>query len=220
MLALFAPVLGACSDMGDLGRRSPSLLSRTYDDAAAAAQRMAGLEESYDLPLTAAEDALRTRHEDLRALARASLVSRMLRKVRGGGEDGFGHIEALTGDIEVERERFGMFVKAARRVMLIDAARLHRLEGLSAIKAARQRRAVRARARENSGLIRHGVRLMRRHVGLYRRHLAALPIEWPDVPLAGIESAFDKLNNDVIGFHAELDEKAYQRLAHGGDSYK
>jgi hypothetical protein len=180
-------------------------------------RRLAGLEESRELPLAAAEDALRSRAADLKTLSRNSLISRFVKTPSG---DGLAHIEALTNDLGVERERFSMFVKAARRVMLIDAAREKRLAGLSSIDAARQRRGVRARMAENESIIRGGVRLMRRRVGLYRRHLAELPLAWPDAPLGELEKAFDELNNEVIGFHAEIDLNAYERLAGGEVSYK
>ena len=218
LLGLCLPVLTGCANQGDLGRSSPSLLAKTYVSGLNRARHLLGEEEDYDLPLTAAEDALRVRHDDLLALRLAGVVGRVIRAHRG---DGFAHVEALIEDLRVDHQQFLAFVTAARKVMRIDEARHRRLADLDALGARRQLLRVRQRRATNDGLIREGVRAMRLRSQAYERLLRDLPLEWPNVPLDELRDAYEKFHEDVVLFHGEIDRRAYEKLGQSDHiSYK
>ena len=204
--------IGGCSDQGDLGRHSPSLLSKTYTSSLVRAKEFLG-EDHYELPLTAAEDALRSRTGDIQSVTSGGVISQIVRPLSG---DGYSYVAAIIQDLKVDRQRFDGFTQAARKVMQIDDARAERLSGLDAITARRQRALVEKRRGRNDLLIRNGVRAMRLRSDDYQKNLKQLPIEYPDVPLEEIEEAFELLHEDVVRFHGEIDQHAHQRLGKSG----
>ncbi len=207
-----------CSDRGDLGRHSPSLISKTYTSTLAKAYEVLGEPEDYDLPLTAAEDALRLRAQDMASMGTSGVISQIVRPLHG---DGFSRVEAITEDLKVERQRFGRFVEAARQVMRIDQARARVLEGLDAIAARRQKSVAVERRGRNDQIIRQSVRTMRERSLDYQELLKALPVEYPDVPLRELQNAYEAFHEDVVRFHAEIDKYAYMKLGRGRQkSYK
>ena len=208
-LAVFMALgFSGCSDKGDLGRHSPSLLSKTYTGTLARAKEYLG-EDHYDLPLTAAEDALRSRVRDIQSFASSGVITQIVRARSG---DGFSYIEALTQDLKVDRQRFSEFIEAARKTMQIDDARDVRLQGLDAITARRQLAVVMKRRQRNDLLIRNGVRAMRLRSDDYQKTLRQLPVEYPDIPLEGIEAVYELFHEDVVRFHGEIDQHAHKRL--------
>ncbi len=209
LLVIVLTALGGCSDRGDFDRHSPSLVSRTYAKALGSIRQFAGEREDYDLPFTAAEDAMRNRVADLLSIRRSGVISQSIRARNG---DGYMHIAAITEDIRVERQRFADFVEAARKTMQIDDARAARLAGLDALTARRQASLARERRRQNDRLIRDGVRSMRARSRQYDRIIRRLPVEWPEVPLQEIRNAHEELHEDVVRFHGEIDRHAHMRL--------
>ncbi len=207
---LFLPLsLGGCSDQGDLGRHSPSLISTTTTASLNKVRRLLGEEEDYDLPFTAAEDALRSRARDMLAVRYAGLVSQTVPALHG---DGFLRVAAIIEDLKVDRQRFAGFVQAARKVMQIDEARYERLAGLDALTARRQASVARKRRARNDELIRNGVRGMRERSLRYRQFMTRLPVEYPDVPLDELQAAFEEFHEDVVRFHAQIDRRAHRLL--------
>jgi hypothetical protein len=206
---LIASATGGCSDRGDLGRHSPSLVTKTYTGAFSKAREFLRVDDDYDLPLTAAEDALRSRAEDLQAISYAGVLAEI---VRPPGSDGFSRVEAIVQDVRVDRKRFAGFVEAARQVMLIDDRRHTLLKGLDALTARRQYGIAVKRRGQNNQLIRDGVRTMRERSKNYAETLKYLPVEWPDVPLARLQDAYEDFHEDVVRFHAEIDQKAHMKL--------
>ena len=209
--------LAACSDRGDLGRHSPSLISRTWTGSLDRARLFLGREEDYDLPLTAAEDALRIRARDMQAISYSGLISQVI-PARSG--DGFYRVQALIEDLKVERQRFDRFCVAARKVMKIDDARRERLAGLDALTARRQQAVARERRGENDRLIRNAIRLMRRRSGKYRQLLARLPVELPQVPLAELQGAHEAFHEEIVRCHAMIDQHAHRWLGRSRLSLK
>jgi len=210
--------LAACSDRGDLGRSSPSLISKTYTGGLNQARQWLGEEEDYDLPLTAAEDALRKRADDMEAIRYIGVASRVVKTYTG---DGYSHVSALTQDLHVDRQRFADFIAAARTVMQIDEARNRRLQGLDALTARRQLSVSLRRRGLNDRLIRNGVRAMRFRARAYKKLLQQLPVEWPQVPLNELQDAYEEFHEDVVRFHGEIDQRAHNRLGQKlSSSYK
>lgn len=201
--------LGGCSDQGDLGRHSPSLVSQTYTGALNKTKIFLGEDEDYDLPLTAAEDALRTRARDMQSIRYAGIVGQII-PARNG--DGFLHVAAIMRDVEVDRQRFKRFGEAARKTMHIDDVRHERLAGLDALTARRQFSVATARRGENNRLIRSGGRAMRKRSRRYRQVLERLPVEYPQVPLASLQAVHEDFHEDVVRFHAEIDQHAHMQL--------
>ncbi|MCF6198083.1 MAG: hypothetical protein L3J67_01580 [Hyphomicrobiaceae bacterium] len=203
--------LAACSDRGDLGRSSPSLISKTYMGGLNKARQWLGEEEDYDLPLTAAEDALRKRARDMETIRYVSVATRVAKTYTG---DGYSHVSTLTQELHVDRQRFIDFIAAARKVMQIDEARNRRLKGLDALTARRQMSISLKRRGLNDRLIRNGVRTMRARARAYKKLLRQLPVEWPQVPLAELQDVYEDFHEDVVRFHGEIDQRAHNRLEH------
>ncbi len=201
--------LAGCSDRGDLGRSSPSLISQTYTGGYNKARQWLGEEEDYDLPLTAAEDALRMRARDMEAIRYVGVASHVAKSYTG---DGYAQVAALTQELKVDRQRFADFVEAARKVMQIDAARSRRLQGLDALTTRRQLSVSLRRRGLNDRLIRNGVRAMRFRTKAYKKLLRQLPVERPEVPLTELRQAYEDFQEDVVRFHGEIDQRAHNRL--------
>lgn len=212
ILALL-PALAACAAEGDLGRHDPSLVTTTYATVAGEVRERLHFIQDEELPLTAAEDALRDRAADLVAISRVGMPAERVRPRRG---DGIARIEAFRDDIEVDTQRFRRFMRAADKVMQIDDARERRLRGLDALAATRQREAVKRRRWRNAELIRNGVRLMRERAEGIKYELKRLSVARPDVPLDEVEEAYEVFNEDVVRFHARIDQSDYLRLGEGG----
>jgi len=206
---LVLTILAGCSDRGDLGRSSPSLISKAYTGGYNKARQWLGEEEDYDLPLTGAEDALRMRAHDMEAIRYIGVASRVVKTYTG---DGYAHVAALTQDVQVDRQRFAGFVKAARKVMLIDEARSRRLQGLDALTTRRQLSVSLRRRALNDRLIRDGVRAMRFRTRAYKKLLRQLPVERPEIPLYELREAYEDFQEDVVRFHGEIDQRAHNRL--------
>lgn len=198
-----------CSDRGDLGRHSPSLVSKVYTGTLAKAKDYLGEDVDADLPLTAAEDALRSRSQDMQSIRYSGVISQI---VRAPGGDGFSRVAAMTQDLRVDRQRFASFVEAAGKVMQIDNARRTRLKGLDALTARRQSSMVAERREINDKLIRNSVRAMRERSDNYRQNLQLLPVELPNVPLTELQTAHDDFHEDVVRFHAKIDQRAHGQL--------
>ncbi|MCP4934283.1 MAG: hypothetical protein GY927_08790 [bacterium] len=213
LLVVMALGVAGCSDRGDYGRHDPSLFSKTYTSSIASARRYLGEEQDYDLPLTASEDALRTRALDMVAIRRTGVVAQII-PARSG--DGFAHVAATIEDVKVDHHRFSRFMEAAKKVMAIDEARAGRLKGLDALMSQRQAFAVVERRGRNNLLIRDGVRLMRERSTQYRELLVQLPVERPEVPLGELQSAYDGFHEEVVLFHSEIDQRAHMRLGQNG----
>ena len=217
-LTLVMIIAGGCSDRGDLGRHSPSLVSKTYSSSLAKAKALLRQDEDYDLPLSAAEDALRSRAQDLQSIRYGGVVSQIIRPKSG---DGYARVSAITQDLKVERQRFSLFVVAARKVMQIDEARKSRLTGLDALTARQQSAIAKRRRAANDRLIRNGVRSMRERSDEYRLVVRRLPVERPQIPTEELQVAYEELREDVVQFHAEIDHHAHVRLgAKSAGSYK
>ena len=217
LLALLSIGISGCSNQGDYGRHDPSLLSKTYTSTLSTAQHFLGEERDYDLPLTASEDALRTRADDLRSIPFAGVLAEV---VPPSGSDGYSHVAAITENLKVDHQRFGSFVEAARKVMQIDEARANRLEGLDALTARRQLHAATERRGRNDLLIRNGIRTMRERSAKYRQTLLHLPVEQPDVPLGELQAAYEAFHEDVVQFHSEIDQRAHMKLGASSKTLK
>ncbi len=214
LLAVMAFGIAGCTDQGDYGRHDPSLFSKTYTSSIASVRHYLGEEQDYDLPLTASEDALRTRAYDMASIQMIGVVAEII-PARGG--DGFARVAAIIEDVKVDHQRFLHFVEAARKVMAIDEARAIRLKGLDALTARRQSFAANERRGRNDLLIREGVRAMRERSTKYRELLVQLPVERPEVPLGELQSAYEGFHEEVVLFHGEIDQRAHMRL---GESRK
>ncbi len=212
LLAAMAFGIAGCSDQGDYGRPDPSLFSKTYTSSIASVRHYLGEERDYDLPLTASEDALRIRALDMASIRNIGIVTQFRPAPSG---DGFARVAALIADVKVDHQRFSHFVEAAKKVMAIDEARADRLRGLDALTARRQSLAANERRGRNDLLIREGVRSMRERSAEYREQLMHLPVEWPEVPLGELQSAYERFHEEVVLFHGEIDQRAHLRL---GDS--
>ena len=217
LLVVIAFGVAACSDQGDYGRHDPSLFSKTYTSSLAAAHHYLGEEQDYDLPLTASEDALRTRALDMASIPFAGVAAQ--NPVPMGG-DGFAHVAAIVHDVKVDHQRFSSFIEAARKVMQIDEARADRLKGLDALTAKRQLFAATQRRGRNELLIREGVRTIRERSNTYRELLVQLPVERPDIPLGELQTAYEAFHEDVVQFHGEIDQRVHMRLGASGKTFK
>ncbi len=213
LLTSIAFGFSGCSDRGDYGRPDPSLLSKTYTSSIASARHYLGEEQEYDLPLTASEDALRSRALDMASIQYAGVAALVILPRTG---DGFSYVAAITQDVKVDHQRFSSFVEAARKVMLIDEARADRLMGLDALTARRQDFAATQRRGRNNLLIREGVRAMRERSAQYRTLLVQLPVERPEVPLLELQTAYDRFHEEVVLFHGEIDQRAHMKLGQTG----
>ena len=215
LLAVIAFGVTGCSDQGDYGRHDPSLFSKTYTSSIASARHYLGEERDYDLPLTASEDALRTRALDMAAIQYIGIAAQIIPSPDG---DGFSHVAAIIEDVKVDHQRFSSFVEAARKVMQIDEARADRLHGLDALTARRQSTAATERRGRNNQLMRDGVRTMRERSKTYRELLVQLPVERPDVPLGELQTAYEAFHEDVVQFHGEIDQRAHMKLGQSARS--
>ncbi len=209
LLEAMAFGIAGCTDQGDYGRHDPSLFSKTYTSSIASARHYLGEEQDYDLPLTASEDALRTRAYDMASIQMIGVAAEII-PARDG--DGFARVAAIIEDVKVDHQRFLRFVEAARKVMAIDEARAIRLKGLDALTARRQSFAANERRGRNDLLIRDGVRAMRERSTKYRELLVQLPVERPEVPLGELQSAYDRFHEEVVLFHGEIDQRAHLQL--------
>ena len=180
-------------------------VAKTYD----VAREFVGEEKDYDLPLTASEDALRNRVANLGTIGLVSLLSETAPAL---GRDGFSRVGSMTDDIKVDHQRFTSFVEAANNVMRIDEARESRLRGVDALTARRQAKLVAERRERNNRLIRNGVRSARERSEQYREILMGLPVEYPDVPLEELQIAYEAFHEDVVRFHAKIDQLAHMKL--------
>lgn len=215
-LLLTPLILGGCAE-GDLGRHSPSYVSKTVFGALNKARQFVDAED-YDLPLTAAEDALRRRAKDLYSIRHVGIISQAI-PARSG--DGYSVVASIITDLKVERQRFARFVMAARKVMRIDDLRRERLAGLDALMARRQSVVATERRARNNWLIREGVRTMRERVEEYREVIMRLPVEYPHVRLRELRAVHEDFQEDVFQFHSEIDERAHMQLGRGArSSYK
>lgn len=205
--------VAGCSDQGDYGRHDPSLFSKTYTSSMGSVRHYLGEEQDYDLPLTASEDALRTRALDMASIQYVGVAAQIIPAHNG---DGFSHVAAIIEDVKVDHQRFSRFAEAAKKVMAIDEARAARLKGLDALTARRQSSAADERRGRNNLLIRDGVRAMRERSTDYRELLVQLPVERPQVPLGELQSAYDAFHEEVVLFHGEIDQRAHMRLGQNG----
>jgi len=203
-------LLGGCASEGDLGRPKYDYWSATARTYLEKARVVAAMREDPSLPLTAPEDALRERWRALRSLSYQGVVMDAAFSRDG---DGYARVTGLAEDINVERQFFASFVEAADQVMTIDDIRVRRLKKLKSLEARKQRLLVKKRRRENLVIIREGVREMRRRLKRIRPFMERLSIAAPTVPMDGPEQAFEALNQDVVSFHASIDQRAHSRLA-------
>ena len=112
MLAFMAFGVAGCSDQGDYGRHDPSLVFKNlYQFHRISARQYLGEEQDYDLPLTASEDALRTRAHDMASIRYVGVVAQII-PARNG--DGFAHVAATHRGCESRSPAvYSRFVEAA-----------------------------------------------------------------------------------------------------------
>lgn len=205
-LALVLLPLAGCTQRGDLGRERRSIFVEDVRANVERVHRLIAVDVPPELPLTAAEDALRQGIGELYDLDRQAGL------YHGRHGDGYGFVEEAIVDLRADRQQFGRFAVAALKTLEIDDARDRRLKGVEALEARRKYRLVTQRRRENTELVHTGLRMMRALLADERSRLQQLSIDFPDVPLDEAERVYEACKDDVIAFHASIDQRDFSQL--------